>query len=416
MNTPRQIFSPRAMQIPTGTEKLTAVEFMQKCKPSQRLYWSEHQKEFAQLKFKVEKKERVSRKFEEEKKVTKRIAHCTIQPNQFHIYSQPENGFEQSERFAANKINLKKKVANGELSDKTRKRIEHAIQWLLLKSNPKPVFNREQNRTFFFRLNFITVTLPAKQSHSDKQITATCLNNFLNVLRANGLNEYLWRAECQPATGNIHYHITTNVFFHWRDIRKWWNQSVNLLGYVDKFDAKHHHRNPPSTEIRKVKHIRKLAAYLSKYMAKEKHFAPLGELRNFNGKLVQVLYSSQAYKNENAYEKKGKVVGSVIAIDDDSEIKPLRKIEAKLWGCSQSISRCKGFKVSQNSIQWKSIRELTFDSALKKVSGTYVDSYYGNVVSICKKKFVGLYVDLLAHANEITVEEHFADNKILQYL
>lgn len=304
---------------------------------------------------------------------------------------------------------MKHNKPKGELSDKARKRIENAINWLLFKSNPKPVYNREHDKVYFFRLNFITLTLPSKQIHTDQEVTAVCLNNFLNIIRKEAkVEDYMWRAEAQ-ANGNIHYHLTTNKFMHWREVRRWWNSSVNLLGYVDRFENKFHHKNPPSTEIRKVKHIRKLAGYLSKYMAKEKSFQPIGELRLIGGKKIEVLYSSKLYKDEKAYMKQGKVIGSVLS-------DRVRKIDARLWSCSQSISKCKPFKVSQNSIQWEAIRELSHSTELYKRAGDYVDSYYGNVIQEVKKISAGLYNDLLQHAKGRSVSEQFTDDKVLQYM
>jgi len=144
-------------------------------------------------------------------------------------------------------------------------------------------------------------------------------------------------------------------------------------------------------------------------MAKEKSFQPIGELRLIAGKRVEVLYSSKLYRDEKAYKKQGKIIGTVLG-------DRVRKIDARLWSCSQSISKCKPFKVSQNSIQWEAIRELSRSDLLKRIAGSYVDSYYGPVIEATKRISAGLYEDLRLHSKGQSVSEAFTDNKILQYL
>jgi hypothetical protein len=223
------------------------------------------------------------------------------------------------------------------------------------------------------------------------------------------LKDYVWRAECQPGTANIHYHITTNVFFHYKDIRRWWNSSVNLLGYVDQFQAKKGHNNPNSTDIKKVKHVRKLAEYLSTYLAKEKPFQPIGELRLINKKRIEVLYTSKVYRDEKPYKKVGQVIGIMLS-------PRVRIVESKLWGCSQSISKCKGLRFNENSIQWDAVRELSKHQELKRIPGDYVDSYYGDIVALSREVSAGLYEDILQHANGVEVSHQVTDDKVLQYL
>lgn len=349
------------------------------------------------------------KKWERTSKNKKQFIGCaSVYPNAFHIYNVPENGYDRTIKFTDNFKNLRAEKKKGELSDKARKRIENAIQWLLLKSQPKHIWNRQQQKSMFFRLNFITCTLAASQIHSDAEIVKVCLNNFLNVLRKNGLTDYVWRAEAQE-NGRIHFHITTNTYFHFSDINRWWNQSQELLGYVSRFEMKLHHRNPPSAQIRKVKHIRKLASYLSKYMAKEKSFNPVGELRLINGKKVEVFYDSQVYKNEDASKKTGVIIGTVLS-------QRLRKVDARLWACSQSISKSKPLRFDQSCPQWDAIKTLSRDENFYCRKGDYVDSYYGSVVNISRKKSPGLYEDLIQHAKGYHVNLLCSDDKVLQYL
>jgi hypothetical protein len=110
--------------------------------------------------------------------------------------------------------------------------------------------------------------LPAPQFHSDTEIKKKCLNQFLTELKTkHGLNHYCWKAELQ-CNGNIHFHIVADVFISHEVIRLVWNRCVNKLGYIDKFELKHNHRNPNSTDIEAVRNSKQIGKYISKYIGK----------------------------------------------------------------------------------------------------------------------------------------------------
>jgi hypothetical protein len=334
-----------------------------------------------------------------QKKERNFLATATLLPDQFHLYNIPEDGYNRTKKFIDNQVHLKHNRPKGELSDKAQKRIKNAINWLLIRSKPQRVWNRQQDKAYFFRINFITLTLPAEQIHSDKEITGRCLNNFLNILRKEaGVIDYIWKAEAQ-GNGRIHFHITTNTFIHYSNIRKWWLSSINLLGYVDRFQAKFHHRNPPCSEIKKVKHIRKLAAYLSKYMAKNTDKTPIGEIRMVNGKRIEIRYTDKAYRDEDPYKKVGQVIDVLWS-------EKHRLLDSNIWGCSQSISKCVPLRLDCTSIQWQQLEKLRRSGKFNKVQGDHVDW------EICP----GLFEDIKAHAEGRNVSQAFTDDKILQYI
>lgn len=337
------------------------------------------------------------------------LSTATVTPSSVHTYYRRADGFHQSKRFKENQVHLKANRHKGELSDKAVKKIKSAIEWLLIRSTPQRVYNRQQDQVFYFRLNFITLTLPAEQSHSDKIITSVCLNNFLNICRNKfKVTDYIWKAEPQ-GNGRLHFHVTTNTFIHWRDVRKAWQSSVELLGYVSEFKKKFHHDNPNCTDIKKVKHIRKLAAYLSKYLAKNKSFSPIGELRSFKGKLVEVKYTDKIYRDEKQNRKQGVVIGTMLS-------ERLRKVESNLWGCSQSISKCKNMSFDCNSMQWDGLMKILAVGKFKHIKSEYVSSFYGSVYEQAKLYSAGFYEDMRDNANMKDVNYRYTDDKILQYL
>lgn len=158
----------------------------------------------------------------------------------------------------------------GSLSAGAAKRLKRALE-LLVDVSPVQKFVRPSDmKQFNFKLTFATFTLPSSQgSITDTQIVKECLGPMLQVMRRRwGMRHYVWRAEKQK-NGNLHFHITSNRYMPYDQMRDEWNKCVNSLGFVDRFESKHGHRHPNSTDIHSVRKVRDIAAYMVKYMSKE---------------------------------------------------------------------------------------------------------------------------------------------------
>ena len=167
--------------------------------------------------------------------------------------------------------------ASGYISDQAKRKMSKAIEYLLATSQPKKVREKLSGKYLTVKTSFLTLTLPSKQIHDDKEIINICLNSMLNELRMwHNIKNYIWRAELQK-NGNIHFHILTDRFIPWYDARNRWNRIVNKLGYVDRFHEKHGHRTPNSTDIHSTRRVKNLKAYLVKYMVKDEP-PPLNEI------------------------------------------------------------------------------------------------------------------------------------------
>lgn len=198
-------------------------------------------------------------------------------------------------------LNLTANREKRTISRQSRKKIINAIGWLFQFTDTRRVTIND--KSFNFRLGFVTLTLPSVQRHTDNKIKKTCLNNFLNRIRnEHNVHHYVWRAEKQK-NGNIHFHLLIDQPIHFAIIQRMWNQSTELLGYVSEFQkqqqnkyrngfyvdykimqkygtsaekqkkrwlkgVKEKWRNPHSTEIKNLKSIKNIGAYVTKYMAK----------------------------------------------------------------------------------------------------------------------------------------------------
>lgn len=200
-------------------------------------------------------------------------------------------------------ISSEKSHVKGVLSAHARKRLKRAIELLLAQALPKPLFWADTGEYYDFLVNFVTLTLPVPQNDTtDDELKRIALNEWLiYAKRRYGLKSYIWKAETQNNC-NLHFHLTTDTYIHWADIRKSWNHSLRHFGFIDQYQAnmeewhrdgfrvredllkhwdlgsqkrayeygcKTKWRNPNSTDVHAVNNIRDLAAYMIKYMCKK---------------------------------------------------------------------------------------------------------------------------------------------------
>jgi len=189
----------------------------------------------------------------------------------------------------------------GEMSKNTRKKITRIIEvWttaieLTFANQNKPISKLSECMTF------VTLTLSAIQFHTDKEIKRSILNPFLlAAARSWGLKNSLWVAETQK-NGNIHFHMLFDRYVKHNELREVWNNAQEHLGYISAYtsqfigltEAEYVKKesngsknskkslikryqsgcadgweNPNSTDIKALRGINNVAAYLVKYMTK----------------------------------------------------------------------------------------------------------------------------------------------------
>lgn len=187
------------------------------------------------------------------------------------------------------------------ISKASKRKMMTSINSMYQLSEPRKVKMKNKKFIYNFRMSFITLTLPAKQNHSDIEIKKTCLNQFLVELRKHyNVKNYVWKAELQK-NENIHFHLLLDQYVDFQALRRRWNRILNKLGYVDAYqermfsmDLINYHEmrnkngttnfndsakayaagqkanwsNPNSVDVRSVYSKNELAAYLGKYICK----------------------------------------------------------------------------------------------------------------------------------------------------
>lgn len=191
---------------------------------------------------------------------------------------------------------------NFELSFKASSRIKEKVNWLYTLAKSKTVTPQSGKVLYSFKMNFITLTLPATQKHQTAEITSKCLNQFLVECSSKfGLKNYVWRLEFQK-NGNAHYHIATDSFIDYWQAREVWNRCLSKLGYIDDYAKQFkgmtlaqycnkysqggkidfntlksrfthgcatYWQKPNTVDIRAVSNAKNIAFYISKYITKK---------------------------------------------------------------------------------------------------------------------------------------------------
>jgi hypothetical protein len=183
---------------------------------------------------------------------------------------EPKNTTQSSPNTNNNADGTLIKAYSGTMTPFAKKKLKRAIQLMVASAKDKEAINFKTGNTFKFKVNFITLTLPSPQNQiTDKQLKSECLDNFIKRMRrVCKLNNYVWRAEKQK-NGNLHFHMITDTYLHLEKIRNHWNAVLNKFGFIDRFEEKHGHRNPNSTDVHAVWKVKNLTQYFIKYMSKD---------------------------------------------------------------------------------------------------------------------------------------------------
>lgn len=256
---------------------------------------------------------------------------------------------------------------------------------------------------------FLTLTLPCVQHHCDNDIKKDCFIRFMEYLRGTkengrsgwGVVNYLWVAETQK-NGNIHFHVILDKALPAQRLNEIWNRFIDRLGYVDRFrntqnyiyqdgffvrksmleyrlkerkeycrknkikfckadivkletkrqreayekGVKSNWTNPPTTKIHSIQNIKKLTAYVSKYMTKApevNYSLKEGEaLKQDNGKFYVVTSKQESF----TYSITDRFTGEYTEHTETKEVEEMqevtvkfgnRRLRGRIWGCSDSL-------------------------------------------------------------------------------
>lgn len=193
---------------------------------------------------------------------------CRMSSNKIVIYKSNHTRKLTLHQEEQAKINFEKKEYNGYMSRATKAYLTKILDTWFLTTRYYNCNLNIKNKLPQRKMVFLTLTLPSKQTHSDKEIKRECLNKFLISLTKTGkIDSYFWRAEAQK-NGNIHFHLLIDKYLPKEELQKHWNNCLISLGYIDEFEKKFSHRNPPTTHIEQIPSNQTIIEYVIKYVGK----------------------------------------------------------------------------------------------------------------------------------------------------
>lgn len=195
--------------------------------------------------------------------------HRVIVMNDRIIVRKESSGIKNHQYNEKSLENLQDNNVKGKLSKQSYLHIrKHLVAWLECVQTMNNSYSRV-NLKHRRKLVLITLTLSAKQLHSDLDIKRHLFSRFIDYLRnETDMMYYFIRYESQE-NGNIHAHIITDTYIDKKILQRKWNMIQNRLGYVDRFKQKFGHDNPPSTDIRVMTTSHDAINYLLGYVMKK---------------------------------------------------------------------------------------------------------------------------------------------------
>jgi hypothetical protein len=238
-----------------------------------------------------------------------------------------------------------------------------------------PKLNRHPyyDRANVYCLNFITLTLSSQQIHSDHEIKHLLLEPFLLTCRRKwNVNYYIWRAEKQE-NGSLHFHICTNRFIPWNELRNAWNAHQQSLGYITRY-----------RENQKLWH-REGFKYRAELSPKRDRAAQLkaykdGLLHDWNNPNSTDVHSLRHVHNVKAYFVK------YLTKQEQSA-----NIDGRLWGCSYNLSNIKGARTFAEGSAGDEIQGILNNPKCKFYKADYFTVIFFDISILSEREFPILY-------------------------
>jgi hypothetical protein len=212
----------------------------------------------------------------------------TIKPNYLVIKPVFESlNHKRSRKQLDNEKNLKKNTRRHYLSEKAKKRLRSSINWLEASATKKEVRVKRTGKRFYFKVNFVTLTIPPQISKIiDSKRFQSCLNTFLTYARKYFyLCNYVWKIEAS-SDKRLHIHIMTDTFINHRLLKDSWNRILQKKGLLEGHFTKFGNYNPNSTDVHAIVNVHDVSAYVSEYMVKDSNLD-----EDFKGRIWGCSYS-----------------------------------------------------------------------------------------------------------------------------
>lgn len=313
------------------------------------------------------------------------------------LYAEPRPQDREGQPPRITDENLTRGIFNGYMSPATRRKVRRIVStWLRGVLIYRQHIKRKWDPGRAYPV-FLTVTLPADQRHSDKEINRACFQPFIAALkRHHGIEHYFWRAEAQ-ANGRLHYHVLTDRYIRAEDLQAAWNKAINVLGYVDRYYEATGKADPPSTDIMRVHtHVK------DRFTGKLREVDPVDYLLDYV--LDTATLDLPATKAAGEAGKPAVLVGSFRDADGQRRIYTTRPIEGRVWGMSDSLRVIREPRCVADKDLLKVLKAASDTGQLRRIEKERATMYFGPIERVLRQRdrerarlFVGYYVQIFGH-------------------
>lgn len=287
------------------------------------------------------------------------------------------------------------RTANGKVSKIAERKIKKAIDYTLAVTTEKRITDRITGRTIKMKLAFITLTLPSKQIHDDKEIINKCLNQFLiEIKKYYKVRNYIWRAEKQD-NNNIHFHILIDKFIPYQELRDRWNRIVEKLGYVTRYREEQKNWHKKGFKVRE--NLLKTWSYEKQKQAYER-----GSKQHWHSPNSTDIHSLQKILNIKAYITKYITKQPKPQINNTNQESLTPKQTGRVWGCNRELNNLKGAQLDIDNQTGQELQILEDHPAVHIYKSDYFQIYY-----IDWKKLPDLGCDYLFRQLSLYLHEVF---------
>lgn len=284
--------------------------------------------------------------------------------------------------------------ANGIVSKTAKKKISKAVDYLLAVTSEKKVTNRITGRKLHMKVAFITLTLPAKQIHDDREIINKCLNQFLiEIKKYHQVKNYIWRAEKQK-NGNIHFHILVDRFINYQELRDRWNRIIEKLKYITRYRKEQENWHKEGFKVRK--HLLKTWSYEKQLSAYKR-----GAKRHWCSPNSTDIHSLQKITNIKSYITKyiTKNPEQTQELSDKTTKETIQT--GRIWGCNRELNNLKGARLDVDNTIQSELEKLEEDLTVYSYKGDYFVTYYIDWKKLPEKGCNYLFQQLALYLNEV---------------
>jgi hypothetical protein len=252
-----------------------------------------------------------------------------------------------------------KTAYSGGMTQGSRKRLAKAVTVMTQSIKPIWITNPVTGRLHYHKFSFITLTVSSRKNITARRAYDDLLSHFLDwMTRTIGeenpaAKTYAWKAELQKR-GQIHYHITTPAFIHWRLIRDKWNDLQRKAGLLDEYAKEHGHYDANSTDIHDTRSVKHIDRYIIKELAKSVSAVQLAAIRE-----ARQMVADGSLPQDQLEAKIAEINAQKLTT------------VGKIWGCSADLSGVGYFTLELTSAHEQKIEQWIAEGKARKVTDDF---------------------------------------------